>query len=83
MTCIVSATMSKATFKKLVHGQPALPTTKFGLTVTDPSIFAPYSGSIERHPTLAKDGGFITVTNHPKRNWFAQVTRKGSKLVVA
>ena len=39
----------------------------------DPSIFSPISGSIFE---IMQKVHHITVTNHPKRSWFASVTRK-------
>jgi hypothetical protein len=82
MTCIVSEKMTKAEFKRLVHKQP-IDTGRYGVRITDPSIVAPYTGAVERHPDLLRDGGSITITNHPRRSWFASVTRRGTVLMVA
>ena len=39
----------------------------------DPSMFNPVSGSVFE---IMQQVNRITVTNHPKRSWFASVTRK-------
>jgi hypothetical protein len=39
----------------------------------DPSIFNPVSGSVFE---IMQKVHHITVTNHPKRSWFASITRK-------
>ena len=44
----------------------------------DPAIFKERYGSVE---DFLKDGSF-TVTNHPKRSWFARVYEKGGKIRV-
>ncbi len=55
--------------------------------LSDPSIF-PGAKSIYingfdgRLDTNLSDGEMVVCTNHPKRSWFAQVTRKGGKVVV-
>ena len=41
--------------------------------VSDPSLFDPISGSVRE---VGKVRGHFNVTNHPKRSWFATVTRK-------
>jgi hypothetical protein len=40
------------------------------VTVYDPAIVAPVSGTVAQVAQLAKS---FTVTNHPKRSWFAAV----------
>jgi hypothetical protein len=74
MTCIVSHKTKKA-FKQAVADNPQTP-------IEDPSIFASYYGRIDTHPGLQDAGSSITVTNHPKRSWFAQVKRVGTELKV-
>lgn len=45
----------------------------------DPSIFAgAWSGSAKALP----EGRKITVTNHPRRSWFATVERKAGRVIV-
>ena len=46
--------------------------------VDDPSIFNPRSGSVADVLTA----GEFTVTNHPKRSWFARVYRKAGTVRV-
>lgn len=55
---------TKAAFKAAVAENPD------AVFVDDPSLFNPVSGSVTH--VLAVHGSF-TVTNHPKRTWFAQV----------
>lgn len=55
---------TKKAFKEAVAADPS------AVFVEDPSIFDPWSGSVGRH--LRQRGPF-TVTNHPKRSWFAEV----------
>lgn len=46
----------------------------------DPSIFpGSLSGSVS---TILKSKDFFTVTNHPKRSWFAQVEMRNGKVKV-
>ena len=74
MTCITQHKTKKA-FKEAVLADPQTP-------IEDPSIFQPYYGRIDTHPDLQREGGYIAVTNHPKRSWFAGVRRKGTTLKV-
>ena len=46
----------------------------------DPSIFSPVSGYVSE--IIAKKG-YITVTNHPKRSWFAEVKTDAKGNIVA
>lgn len=66
MTHIVSPTKfkSKKAFKEAVMADPQ------NVFVEDPSLFNPYSGNVE---AVFKIKGAFTVTNHPKRSWFAAV----------
>jgi len=75
MTCIVLPAdfPSKKSLKE--HCDKGL-----DFTVEDPSIFAPFIGSAKK---LAETQGSFTVTNHPKRSWFASVTLKDGKLKVS
>jgi len=47
--------------------------------VDDPSMFSPVSGRIDQ---VLDQKGEITVTNHPKRSWFARVYRKDGQIKV-
>jgi hypothetical protein len=70
MTLIVSPYKypSKKSFKEAVHENPE------NVYVEDPSIFGePISGSIA---FVVGKKGSITVTNHPKRSWFAKIDLK-------
>jgi hypothetical protein len=58
---------SKKAFKEAVTANPE------AVYVDDPSLFDPCSGSVAH--ILERHGSF-TVTNHPKRSWYAAVTRK-------
>jgi len=71
MTCIVKAT-SKKEFKEAIKDKPER------VRIEDPSVFAPRTF----FATHIKEGETIYVTNHPKRSWFANVTRKKGKLIV-
>ena len=74
MTCIASY-KTKMAFKKAVDDS-------LQTLITDPSIVDYYHGRIDTHPALQVDGGYITVTNHPRRSWFAKVKRVGTELKV-
>ena len=76
MTHIVSPTIypSKKSFKEAVAKAPDL------VHVYDPSIFNPLSGYVN---DVAKAKGLFTVTNHPKRTWFAEVRYTDGKLKVS
>ncbi len=67
MTCIAQSKTKKA-FKVEVKENYQFP-------IEDPSIIRPFYGAIDLHPSLQTKGRFITVTNHPKRSWFALVRR--------
>jgi hypothetical protein len=70
MTCIVDYPTKKAFREALAVQGPAL-------RIEDPSIYWPYCGAIAAHPDIAA-GLAITVTNHPKRSWFASVCPAGN-----
>lgn len=72
MTHIVAFSTKKA-FKEAVAIAPQ------NVYLRDPSIFNPVSGSVTE---VMEKVSHITVTNHPKRSWFAEVIRKGDKLMV-
>lgn len=76
MTCIASQ-KTKKEFRAAVESM-----AERRVTIEDPSIFRPFCGDLRNHPDLQSNGGSITVTNHPKRSWFASVTRteKGYKV---
>ena len=46
--------------------------------LTDPSMFNPQS----RYVYEIKDGESVIVTNHPRRSWFATITKRDGKLEV-
>ena len=75
MTHIVNPTRypTKKAFKEAVRDNP------HRVMLDDPSIFDPISGSVEE---IMSKRSMITVTNHPKRSWFAQITKsdKGIKV---
>ena len=73
MTHIVSFKTKKA-FKEAVSRDPR------AVYVDDPSIFSPCSGSVEH---VVKMMGMFTVTNHPKRSWFACVEEKNGVIKVS
>lgn len=55
---------TKKSFREAVNDNPDT------VWVTDPSIFNPITGRV---PFVLDQGGEFTVTNHPKRSWFARV----------
>lgn len=73
MTHIVSPNryLTKKAFKEAVLNDPSR------VYVDDPSVFDPVSGTVLEVITRLAERGkrFFTVTNHPKRSWFAQVER--------
>lgn len=77
MTHITSIPTKKA-FKEAVLANKTV-------YLDDPSIFGPVSGTLEHiFKTLGEtiQYPYITVTNHPKRSWFARVERVNGKWVV-
>lgn len=76
MTCIVSPTRyaSKKAFKAAVLDDITR------VTIEDPSIVSPYYGTLANY---LKMHGEAFITNHPKRSWFAHVTKSGDKVRVA
>ena len=66
MSHITSRFKSKKDFKTAAEANPD------GVYLDDPSIVGAVSGSVTL--ILEKKGTF-TVTNHPKRSWFAEVHR--------
>ena len=75
MTCIADFHTKKA-FRHAVKDRPTT------VKIQDPSIVAPYEGPLPKHHSLDREGGMITVTNHPKRSWFASVTVRNGRLEV-
>lgn len=75
MTHIVSGFKSKKEFKDAVGANPR------NVYVEDPSIFGNgVSGSVEH---VSNKLGSFTVTNHPKRSWFASVKLSNLGIVVS
>lgn len=66
MTHIVSPTKypTKKAFREAVAKDPSR------VYLEDPSIFNPCSGSVK---IVTENRDSITVTNHPKRSWFAAI----------
>lgn len=75
MTHIVDPTRfkTKKSFKEAVAADPAT------VYLADPSIIDALSGPVDK---LLKYRRLITVTNHPKRSWFASIEMKNDKIVV-
>lgn len=70
MTCIVSFRTKKSLKEAVRSGIPVI--------IRDPSIFNPRS-----FPILdLKEGETVIVTNHPRRSWFAQITRRKGQVLV-
>ena len=74
MTCIVNNEWypTKKRLKEIIE------TTDKEVAIEDPSIVNPrtfFSNEI-------KEGESVVVTNHPKRSYFAKITRKDGKLKV-
>ena len=57
---------TKKAFREAVNENPAV------VRLDDPSFFDPVSGYVT---DILKAKGEFTVTNHPKRSWFARVYR--------
>jgi hypothetical protein len=66
MTCILETRniLTKKTLKEYVKANG-------DFMLSDPSIFAPYYGKASTYLLLNPNG--FTITNHPKRSWFAYV----------
>lgn len=75
MTHIASPVLykTKKIFREAVSKDPK------SVFVEDPSFYTPVSGNIVE--VLDKLKSF-TVTNHPRRSWFARVSRKNNNIVV-
>lgn len=83
MTCIVTKFATKkalAEHCKVFGGQPVDSALDF--YIENPSIFPAgpheYSGMVSSMPVGKK----VTVTNHPKRSWFATIERRADRFVV-
>lgn len=66
MTWIIEGYTSKGELKRHI-AQGANP------IVFNPSVFNEQNGPLA---SLVKPGDSVVVTNHPKRSWFAKITRK-------
>lgn len=73
MTHITDCKTKKA-FKEAVKENP------LAVYVEDPSIFDPVTGNVR---DVARKKGSFTVTNHPKRSWFAMVEYNGGNIKVS
>lgn len=74
MTYITKIPTKKA-FKEVVKAEPN------NVWLEDPSIYDPMSGYVsDLLKEMPYDG--VTVTNHPKRSWFARVYINNDKIVV-
>lgn len=72
MTAITDYPTKKA-FREAVAANPRQ------VLIEDPSIVDPWKGNIEDALTRKGD---VFVTNHPKRSWFAHVTRTNGAIKV-
>jgi hypothetical protein len=75
MTCIVTGFPTKKALREaLAAGRTAY--------ITNPSVFPPSRFEHEGWTDSIPLGKTVIVTNHPKRSWFAQITRteKGLKV---
>ena len=73
MTCIINGARTKKELREKLASDPS------AVSIEDPSVFRPrYFGADEM--TI---GQRETVTNHPKRSWFATVTRTAQGFKVA
>lgn len=70
MTCITTIETKKKLKEAINAGIPVY--------IDDPSIMNPRSFAASE----IKEGQTVTVTNHPKRNYFASITRKNGQLKV-
>lgn len=70
MTHIANYPTKKA-FKEAVKANPEK------VYLDDPSMFDPVSGSVA---VVMARKGMVTVTNHPKRSWFACIKRNEKDL---
>jgi hypothetical protein len=77
MTHIVSPTRypTKKAFREAVARDPS------HVYVEDPSMFNPFSGSVSECLAYFASKSF-TVTNHPRRSWYASVRLVKGKVVV-
>jgi hypothetical protein len=68
MTCIANADKykTKKSFLEAIKTQGA-----DRIHIEDPSIVAPFYGTVAQYMATHKS---MTVTNHPKRSWFAAIT---------
>lgn len=73
MTHITEVFKTKKDFKTATLADPTR------VYLEDPAIIGAVSGSVAE---IMKVKDLITVTNHPKRSWFAQVKRHPSKGIV-
>lgn len=71
--------ITASTFKTKKSFREAVERNPKAVTVIDPSIFDPYTGSVLR--ALEERGTFV-VTSHPARKWFAKVSIKNGKIKV-
>lgn len=69
MTCIVYGAKTKKELRALLASTPSK------VSIEDPSIFAP---RFLLASTMVV-GQSEVVTNHPKRSWFAKITRKSER----
>lgn len=66
MTCIANYKTKKAFKEAVANGR---------VVIEDPSIFAPFYGTLASY---METHSLCTVTNHPKRSWYASVTMDGA-----
>ena len=76
MTCIVEANQypSKKALKEAIEAGKEV-------IIRDPSVVAPFHGPLLQHPDINGLCG-ITITNHPKRSWFAAVRTSLGRVIV-
>lgn len=69
-----------AIFKTKKAFKEAVDTNSSDVFLRDPSLFYPTSGSVSE---IMKKESLITVTNHPKRSWFAEVKKVNGEIKVS
>lgn len=63
----ISHFKTKKEFKEAISTNPKM------VWLDDPAVIGAVSGYANE---VVKEGGIVFVTNHPKRSWYAQVTRR-------
>ena len=76
MTCLIRGFKTKKDLKALDSQALLL------VRIEDPSIFAPFYGTVDQYMSQKPTDRFAVCLDHPKRTKFAEILKRNGKVIV-